>query len=497
MEEHNERVKAISTQVRSFHVRGERYRTYHGTTNTTRKVKLHRDTIVNTSGMRHVLSINSEKRVAFVEPNVSMEELVDATLDYDLIPPVVMEFPAITVGGGFAGTAGESSSFRHGLFDKTINRIEIVLANGEVVEASKHERADLLDAAAGSFGTFGVITLLEVQLVRAKRNVDLSYTIVGGMEEAVQKIEEFTAMEDIQYVEGVMFGLDKGVIISGKLTDKTNPTSPYSRYTRPQDPWFYLQAEQVLQQQLISYREQVPIKDYLFRYDRGAFWAGKYAFNYFLAPFSSWTRWALDSLLRTKVIYHALHKSHIADEYIVQDIAFPYATVGQFIDYVHRKFGFYPLWLCPLKMDEDMSLRPRTMAAFEKGARSRGMMLNVGLWGPGPKPYDKFINANRDVEGKTAELGGLKCFYAQGFYTQDEFWQMYDKRWYDGVRVKYHAENLPSVYSKVNIDLRKRRPSSEQSWREWVYEKFKEQWPVRGVYGVLQVFVGKEYLLAK
>lgn len=55
-----------------------------------------------------------------------------ASLNKGLVPLVVMEFPGITVGGGFSGTSGEKlSSFRHGAFDNTVNWIEIVLPNGE------------------------------------------------------------------------------------------------------------------------------------------------------------------------------------------------------------------------------------------------------------------------------------------------------------------------------------------------------------------------------
>ena len=53
-----------------------------------------------------------------------------------LVPPVVMEFPGITTGGGYAGTSGESSSWKHGFFNETINSVELVLGNGDVVTAS-------------------------------------------------------------------------------------------------------------------------------------------------------------------------------------------------------------------------------------------------------------------------------------------------------------------------------------------------------------------------
>jgi FAD/FMN-containing dehydrogenase len=50
-----------------------------------------------------------------------MDALVAATKAHGLVPLVVPEFPGITTGGAFSGTSGESSSFREGFFDHTIN----------------------------------------------------------------------------------------------------------------------------------------------------------------------------------------------------------------------------------------------------------------------------------------------------------------------------------------------------------------------------------------
>ena len=497
METHNARVEQIATEVRSFYIQQKQFRIYHGTTCTTRRTKLYRSNVIDTSNLNHFLDVNIEKRTALVEPNISMEQLIDATLPLGYIPPVVMEFPAITVGGGFSGTSGESSSFRYGVFDKTITSIDIILADGEIVHASNHERKDLFDAAAGSFGTFGVIVLLEIQLIPAGKYVRLTYTPTRSAAETIRTTEEIMTDPNTQYLEGILFGLHKGVVISGHLTDVVEASLSVSRFTRPQDPWFYLHAEQMVDSNSETiHHELIPIKDYLFRYDRAAFWAGRYAFEYFLVPITSFTRWLLDGWMKTKVMYHALHKSHIADQYIVQDIGFPYATVESFIQYVHHRFGFYPLWLCPLKIDPEMSLHPRTKSCFAPDARSPGMMMNVGLWGPGPKQYDHFILTNREIERKTAGLGGLKCFYAQAFYTADEFWRLYDKEWYDRLRDKYRATGLRSVYEKVTVDLSKWQPVADLPWGRWMYEKFKEQWPVRGAYGVVQLFLGSEYLLA-
>jgi Delta24-sterol reductase len=112
MDAHSTAVAAIAATVRSFYDQKEPFRIYHGSTGSTRQSQRRRDQMVDTSAMSHVLNIDTERKTALVEPNVPMDALVEATLQHGLVPPVVMEFPGLTVGGGFAGTAGESSSFR-------------------------------------------------------------------------------------------------------------------------------------------------------------------------------------------------------------------------------------------------------------------------------------------------------------------------------------------------------------------------------------------------
>ena len=147
-----------------------------------------------------------------------------------------MEFPGITAGGGFAGTSGESSSFRYGFFDRTVNWIEIVLANGDVVTASSTDKSDLFHGAASSFGTLGVTTLLELQLIEAKTYVELTYHPVSGVPEAIQKIEEATKDPSIDYLDGILFARDRGVICTGRLTNVLRDGVRTQRFSRARDP---------------------------------------------------------------------------------------------------------------------------------------------------------------------------------------------------------------------------------------------------------------------
>jgi len=490
LEAHAQRTRRVATQVRSFYDRKEPFRIFHGSTSSTRSQEKDRKKMISTSDFTEILKVDPEKRIAIVEPNVSMEKLVDATLPYGLVAPVIMEFKNITVGGGFSGTSGESSSFRHGVFDNIVNSIEIVLGNGEIVRASHSENSDLFHGAAGSFGTLGVVTEIEVQLVEAGNFMELEYTEVTSAVGAVECIESYTADDKIQYLDGIMFSKNSGLIIAGRMVNTPTPGCPITKYLSRSDPWFYVHAQEILEHRIHSSNsrsvtEVVPIKDYLFRFDRGAFWGGYYAFKYHFAPFNNLTRYLLDDLIHTKTMYTALHKSGLANEFIVQDIGFPYSTTPDFIDYLDEEHNLYPLWLCPLKLNAPYPLTPKGKHYSQESLR----VINVGVWGPGPRNRNDFITANRAIEAKTKELDGLKCLYAHAFYTAPEFWNLYDKPSYDALRQKYHATLLPSVFDKVTNN----GPPDENS----VFERLKNTRPVRGIYGALCVFWGGHLPYAK
>jgi len=121
----------------------------------------------------------------------------------------------------------------------------MVLANGEVVRASPQENADLFFGTAGAYGTLGVVAAAEVQLVPAKPYVELEYRPVRSFEQAAKVVAEEVAGEP-DYVDGIMFGRELGVIIVGRMVDQASGQKV--RFTRPRDEWFYLHVEKRLQQ---------------------------------------------------------------------------------------------------------------------------------------------------------------------------------------------------------------------------------------------------------
>jgi len=444
--------------------------------------------VVDTSRLDRVLSVNVANRTALVEPNVPMDRLVEETLKYGLIPPVVMEFPGITAGGGYSGTAGESSSFKHGFFDRTINFVEMVLADGSVVKCSEKDKAELFNGAAGALGTFGITTLLELNLRQAAKFVEVTYYHVSSVAQAVEQIQRMTLDPSLDYVDGILYSKTEGAIITGRMTDDPRPDSAMQTFSDAKDPWFYLHVQEQISKQKAPVVEAIPLPEYLFRYDRGGFWVGASAFKYFGMPFNKFTRWWLDDFLHTRMMYTALHASGQSRNYVVQDLALPYASVEQFIDYTDQAFGIYPLWLCPLKQSRSPTMHPH-VSEHEKDGKTLIPMLNVGLWGSGPTNYDEFVRLNRDLERKLRELKGMKWLYAHTYYSENEFWKQFDRDWYKSLRTKYQATSLPDAYEKVKSDVKAEKQLAKSSFGQ----KLLQTWPFGGLYGIKKAIESGSY----
>ncbi|KAL3957205.1 hypothetical protein ACCO45_007783 [Purpureocillium lilacinum] len=451
LEEHKAAVARIQKQVKHFYDNKKHFRVYHGSTSSTRPLQFQRDAIVDTSDMGRLFPVNLETMTVQAEPKVPMDALAAHCLAKGVIPKIVMEFKGITVGGGYSGFSGESSMYRYGLFNNTVSDIEIVLGDGSLETASRTHNADLLEHAAGSLGTFGIVDLQLVEDVTKAHDI----------------FEAATLDDAIHFIDGVYFRKGRIAVMFARFVDKA--PSPDKVLKKMQVHWFADTIEDILDKRPTAEKPTsiyMTTTDYLFRYDHGAFWGGKLAFKHFHVPQNSLTRRLADPFLDSRTCYHALHKSGLANEYVVQDFGIPASTVTEFISYAPR----------------DIGLSSRFNERVAEVADQR--IFAVGVYGRGPRDPKAFYELNRKLELRSAELLGAKLLYARTYYTEDEFWLIYRKDIYEEMRKKYKAETLPTVFQKLQADMDtgagKRRP-------------------VRGILETMwdKVTGNKEYLLKK
>jgi delta24-sterol reductase len=438
---HKEKVTRIVEQLRDYKKTKskKKIRFTHGSTNSTRVQDKSDNYIIDISSLNQILKIDKTKKIAIVEPNVPMDKLVDACLKSGLLPKVVMEFPGITAGGGVNGAALESSSFAYGQFNDTCIEYECLLSDGTLARANKYTSPDLFYGISGSYGSLALLTQITISLISSKNYVTVTFQKVSTSD-AVDTLQKFAKKKIYDYLDAIVYD-EKTIIIAGKLTHTKR--SPVVTFSQPSDEWFYLYAKHVCSNANED-EITVPVKDFLFRYDRGAFWMGEYSFKLFHMPFTKFMRRALNAAMNTRTMYKTLHRTNIAQTFFIQDFYVPLSQTNNFLAFSKKHLDIYPLWLCPIKSTQTQQyLSPHFL--------DEKMLIDVGIWGNIPAGKTA-LQMNKLFENYVQKIGGRKMLYAEAFYTEQTFWNIYDQKNYNRLRKKFKAEDrFPTVWEKVRV----------------------------------------------
>jgi Delta24-sterol reductase len=398
------------------------------------------------SKLNQIVAIDVDAELVITEPGVSMERLVRATLLHGLVPQVVPEFRGITVGGALVGGSLESSSHRFGQFSDTCLWCEVLLGSGERLRLSQDEHADLFHALPGSYGTLAIVTLVALKLAPAGRSVRLRYNLED-------RLPTFTPSA-AQFVEGMLLRPNRFVTIEGEFVNKTPTLDLHSRMA----PWFYQHVYEH------SGREEIlSTVDYLFRFDRGAFWMGQFVLHpllfvaYLFRASSLCDRCAklmqrgpsprfppklmrllFSHWLTSRALYagwHAMPALLRQEVLMVQDISLPLSQVQAFVEYATEHYRICPLWFCPVR-------RPEVHQPFSPHCLpncSDSHVLNIGLYGA---PSMGGRRATLDLEEKAVEMGGRMGRYSQCYLNSAELWKRYDHDTYRRLREIYRADEV-------------------------------------------------------
>lgn len=421
-------------------------------------------------GFRHLNAIiELTPEHALVEPGITMDDLAQATLKYGYIPKVLPEFKEITVGGAIMGAGLESSSFRCGQFNDICSRYELVLGSGELKAVSPTQEPQLFYGISGSYGSLASMTLAEVQLEPAHPLMELRTEIFADRHLALEALSD---PQGAHAIDAMLLPTGSYAVMRAFPSKETRATL---RLARVWDPWF---CQYIIERskQAKRFVDHLPTYDYLFRYDRGAFWMGQFAtrgralWRYVaewrlnsedlprqlhqafrdapptLTP-PLWLRsllgWKLSSSELYKVL-HALPGDSFARCFLVQDYYLPRARVGEFIECVNASVAITPLWLCPIKGRQEQPFAPHH-------SESDSDFVNVGVYGV-PKQPGAVLEHTRALEQLCNQLGGRKMLYGVNRYDEESFWSVYPKATYTALRERYHAEGVfPDLYQRVGL----------------------------------------------
>ena len=323
LEQHEQDVLDIKKQLKEYVKSGndQKLMFTHVGSHSTRERSRHTYNNINISHLQDIIFVDLKNKEVLTEPSVPMDKLVETTLKYGLLPEVVTEFPKITVGGAIEGAALESSSFKHGQFNDCCNEYTIITPEGKTIKASRTKNSDMFFGKTGSYGSLGLLTSVKLKLMDATKYVLLQYTTFGSIEEAMQFMKKSTSAK-YDYLEGILFDKTRITIITGQCVEEGNYL--IQTFNNSNDPWFYKHVDKISREK-DDYSELVPIFDYLFRYNRGAYWMGKYFLKY-VGGYNLITRTVFNSSLTTERMYEALHLGNLSQSFFVQDFIYPQKT---------------------------------------------------------------------------------------------------------------------------------------------------------------------------
>jgi hypothetical protein len=130
---------------------------------------------------------------------------------------------------------------------------------------------------------------------------------------------------------------------------------------------------------------------------------------------------------------------------VIQDVDIPIDRAAEFLAFLHAEVGILPIWLCPIRV-------PDAGAAFTLYPLTPGTVyVNFGFWDVVTTRQQRPAGfCNRLIERKVRELGGIKSLYSDSYFTEDEFWAIYNRPAYAALKERYDpAGALGDLYAKT------------------------------------------------
>ena len=394
----------------------------------------------------NVLRVDAAGGYVEVEGMTPYVKLVAECLKYNVMPAVVPQLKSITIGGATAGCGIESSSFRYGLVHETVQEMEILLGDGRTVLCSPgNEHRDLFYGFPNSYGTLGYVLKLKVKLVPVKKYVKLIHLRCTEPEAYFTELVRQCGRQDVDFVDGVVFGQNEMVLTLGRFVDN----APYvSDYTYKKIYYRSLRERS---------EDYLTTEDYLWRWDTDWFWCSKNLLAQHPIVRRLYGRSRLNSITYTQImrwnsrwkLAHYLNKLlDIHAESVIQDVEIPIERAPEFLAFYHDVIRFMPVWLCPTRAyNQDVKFELYRLDP-EK------LYINFGFWdvirGRKKLPVGYY---NRRIEEKVIALGGMKSLYSDSYFTPEEFWRIYNKPGYDRLKKKYDSDGrLKDLYRKCVLN---------------------------------------------
>ena len=383
--------------------------------------------MIDISDLDEILEINNERFYCIAEPGATFEKIVNETLKYNLVPAVVPELKTITIGGGVSGCSIESMSYKFGGFHDNCLEYEIMNEKGEAITCTpENENKLLFQMVHGTFGTLGIITKIKFKLMPASPYVKVSYERYENLDDYKSAIWKHYKEKDIDFMDGIIHNPNLYILSAGNFVDKTPYTNNYD--------WMKIYYVSTAKRK----EDYLKTEDYFFRYNKGVT-------N--VRPKSLVGRIFFGKIVNsTNTLKIANKFKEIIPEKsipVTVDTFIPYSSIDEFMDWYIKEINHFPLWCVPYKIVHKYEWLSDD---FIKKTKDE-LFLDIALYGlhrRNPKHYYRLI------EEELMDIHAVKTLISSNYYSEDEFWSIWNKENYTAVKKQTDPENVfNDLYKKM------------------------------------------------
>jgi glycolate oxidase len=177
--------------------------------------------LVVVSRMKRILEIDLDNLRVCVEPGVTNAAVSAAVGPEFFYPPDPSSQIVCSIGGNVAENSGGAHCFKYGFTTNYVTGLELVLADGEMIQVGGHELDspgyDLLGAFVGSEGTLGVATKVWLRIVPSPETVR---TMVAFFDHTRQAGEAVSQIVQGGVVPGAIEMMDAKAIEASEVAAK-------------------------------------------------------------------------------------------------------------------------------------------------------------------------------------------------------------------------------------------------------------------------------------
>jgi FAD/FMN-containing dehydrogenase len=387
----------------------------------------YKDEKINISDLGSILNIDPVERICVAEPGVTFVDLVKATLEYGLVPFTVPELKTITIGGAVAGCSIESMSYKYGGFHDSCLEYEIITAEGDVLSCTPKNKNQLLfEMVHGTFGTLGIISQLTFKLTPAEPFVKVEYEKYTNMNDYQKAIWGHFEKKDVDFMDGIIHSPQEYVLSVADFTNQAPYTNKYD--------WTKVYYQSTADRQ----EDYLRTPDYFFRYDKGLTHVTLKSFpgRLLFRKFHSST----NSLKFANMFHRFIPPKAIP---FTLDTFIPFSKSSDFLKWYEKKIGHFPLWCVPYKTRHYQWVADNYLDQTQEP-----LFLDIAIYGMQKRDGN---NYHKMIEDELLKIGGLETLIAGNYYTEKNFWKIWNKDNYYQVKNRTDPNNIfRDLYTKTH-----------------------------------------------